>query len=97
MENQEIMNVTENEDIEVLDCGDDVVCEDSDSGSLLGTIVKVGIGIGVGFVAGKVIEKAKPKFQELKDKRAKRKADKAEAKASNDSDATEADPEDTED
>ena len=27
MENQEIMNVTENEDIEVLDC-DDVVCEE---------------------------------------------------------------------
>lgn len=81
MDNQEIMNVTENEDIEVQNCGDDVVYEDCDSGSLLGTIVKVGIGIGVGFVASKVIDRAKPKFQELKDKRSQRKADKAAKKA----------------
>lgn len=75
------MNVNENEE-DVIDL---VPSEDSDveyesSGSVFGTIVKVGAGIAVGVLASKVISRAKPKFQELKEKHAARKSAKKQKK-----------------
>lgn len=73
--NEEIMNVNENEeDVINLVPAEDSEEECESSGSILGTVVKIGVGVAAGVLASKIISRAKPKFQELKEKHAARKS-----------------------
>ena len=80
MNDQEIMTMNEAEDMTTTADDNAVICDECESDSVLGTIVKVGVGIGVGIVASKVIAAAKPKFRALKEKHEERKAAKKAAK-----------------
>lgn len=73
MNDQEIKTM-ETEEITALANDEASNCDECETDSVLGTLLKAGLVLGAGMLACVVVRHAQPKLQELKEKRAKQKA-----------------------